>query len=170
MTLEQAFNCKTSAQVTLGRGLPTLPPPPQPLTTKRASYTQIAFSKTFDVVFESERDFLKSFQRLDCYLDDLCLSAVNHLPKPERRRCRRNGVESLAERIGVISPRAVVTVMRGIVPYVEKAVQRAGVKEALMFSVPFPTMGNQQRYVAELVEVLRGLQEATILTRRLPVQ
>ena len=124
-----------------------------------AQYTQEAFSEVFGAAFESPESFLEQFRLLGCYLEDLCLTPVNHLSRGERRREQERWIGSLAERIGSLSVKTIVVVMCGIVPYVERAVEQAGLKNVLRYSVPFPAMGHQHQYVRELVKVLQELQE-----------
>jgi hypothetical protein len=121
-------------------------------------HTQEAFSAAFGTGFAGAGDFLIHFWRAGCYLDDLCLVPVNHLSKAERRRERKRGVAPLAERIGAMSPGAVVVVMKGIAPQVEQAVKRAGLTRVPLYSLPFPAMGHQGSYMAGLAEALRELQ------------
>ena len=90
--------------------------------SRLSRYTQEAFTEAFGVTFKSVGSFLDYFRRAGCYLDDLCLTPVNHLSRSERRGERRRGIVHLAERIADMSPRAVVVVMRGIAPHVEQAV------------------------------------------------
>ena len=129
-------------------------------------YTEEAFSAVFDMSFKYSEDFLRAFQGLGCYLDDLCLIPVNRLAKAELKRHRRESVESLAVRIHAANPEAIVTVMRGITPQVERAVGRANLGRVPVCSVPFPTWGRHQQYIAQLKDILRRLQQVGTLPLR----
>ena len=133
-----------------------------------ARYTQEVFSTVFDTVFESGEDFLRVYQNLGCYLDDLCLIPVNKLGRVDRECQRTRSVDSLAIRIRSASPQAIVVVMRAITPHVERAVERANIGRVAVYSVPFPALGHQRRYVTQLVGVLRKLQQADLLLCVLP--
>jgi len=126
-------------------------------------YTQQAFSVTFNTAFESGEDFLRCFQELGCYLDDLCLFPVNRTVAAERNCHRARGVEALAVRMRVASPNAIIVVMRAIRRYVKQARCHAGLESVPVHFVSFPAQGHQQRYVAELVGLLRQLQETGVL-------
>jgi hypothetical protein len=130
-----------------------------------ARYTQEAFSRVYNTRFERSEDFLQTFRTLACYLDDLCLAPINRLPKAERRRQRAKSIDSLAARTRAASPQAIVVVMLGIRRHVEQAVEQADLHGVMMCSLPFPAQGNQRRYVAQLADALRTLQEAGILPR-----
>jgi hypothetical protein len=128
-----------------------------------ARYTEEAFSRVFDRTFERSEDFLQAFQSLGCYLDDLCLIPINKLTRAERKWHRSKSIPSLAARIRTDSPDAIVVVMQGIRRCVQQAAGRAGLDPGPVYSVPFPAMGHQQQYVAQLEDVLRRFQEAGTL-------
>ena len=123
-------------------------------------YTQVAFYQLYNEGFDYGIQFLNIFRNLGCYLDDLYL-----IPK----KYNNGGVESLARRIRDISPRAIVTVMIGIVPSVYHAYTQSGIDARLITRIPFPAYGHQHRFVSELVEVLQKLQRDAILPSKLPV-
>jgi len=121
-------------------------------------YTQEAFSSTFDMEFLDAAHFLKFFGDQGCYLDDLSLTSVNIMDKPTRRRARENGVRLLANRIRTYEPETVIVVMRAIARYVKESIGIAGLNLVPVYSLPFPSMGNQRKYVVKLTEVLRELR------------
>jgi hypothetical protein len=113
-------------------------------------------------------DFLRSFKRLGCYLDDLCSEPVNRLPKPERKLARRQGIRPLARRLRDAQPRAIVVVMKGIVPEVTEARQHAGLKDVPLYGdLPFPTTrypNRRERYVRTLAGLVREFKAQGLLT------
>lgn len=132
-----------------------------------------ANSKLYDATCEAleaaipalrrEDDFLAAFQRLGCYLDDLCLVPVNHLDMrdPERLAARERGVAPLARRIKPLDPTVVCVVMKAIVPVVSDAVSRAGLdveREAL----PFPARHRPQ-YVSGLTQLMKAWCRSGVL-------
>jgi hypothetical protein len=98
--------------------------------------------------------FLTHFRDLGCYLTDLCHLPVNHLPPRAREAERNSWVEALADTIQVVKPKAVVSVMKDIRPYVERAALSTDVQLSGMWHLPFPAQGHQREYVAELRRVL----------------
>lgn len=113
-----------------------------------------------------DRPFLKSFQSLGCYLDDLCLVPVNKLPKREKREKRKEGELALARRMKRLSPRAIVVVVLGIVPNVRRAASQAGLADVPIHGLPFPGQWHRQRYVDELSELVRRLIASTTFLSR----
>jgi hypothetical protein len=128
-----------------------------------ARHTREAFTVAFNMACDNAESFLRFFKDMGCYLDDLCLVPVNRLDDEERDSTRIAGIEDLAQRIRSLSPHAVVAVMRGIAPHVGKATRLAGLEGIPFHSLPFPTMGNQVRYMSGLVDLLYTLQRAGIL-------
>jgi hypothetical protein len=126
-------------------------------------WTQRAFTATFGQVWACGEDFLTAFQALGCYLDDLCLDPVNGLDPVARRRARREAEPLLAARLRDMHPRAAISMMTGTEANVRAALHLAGRDDLPLSIMPFPTFGNQHRYVARLVPALRGLREAGIL-------
>ena len=74
-------------------------------------YTKKAFAQVYGHSLDSSQAFLLFFQQRGCFLDDLCSVPVNNLTSSERQRCRTDGIPSLANRIRLSRPRAIVTVM-----------------------------------------------------------
>jgi hypothetical protein len=106
-------------------------------------------------------NFLERFAKLGCYLDDLCLEPVNHLKldnplaKAKRLRLREQGEAPLAERMREFAPRHVVAVMKGVEENVRRALDLAELDVAID-ALPFSgRTAHRDRYLNELVEVLR---------------
>jgi hypothetical protein len=106
-------------------------------------------------------NFLERFAELGCYLDDLCLEPVNHLKldnplaKAKRLRLRKQGEAPLAKRMRDFAPRHVVAVTKSIEENVWRALDLAELDVAID-ALPFPgRMAHRDRYVDELVEILK---------------
>jgi len=110
-----------------------------------------------------EDDFLAAFQRLGCYLEDLCPSAVNDLDMrdPVRLAERERGVAPLARRVRALDPVVVCIVMKAIVPEVTAAVRRAGV-DVQIEALPFPARHRAQ-YVAHLTQLVKRWRRTRVL-------
>lgn len=126
-------------------------------------YTQQAFARTYGREWTSGPAFLSDFQALGCYLEDLCVEPVNHLDPVTRRQHWQASVPSLAERIALAKPLAILTIIRRIERSVTRAIQESGIAPVPTVFFPFPHMGNQQRYVTLLGEALDELRQNAIL-------
>jgi hypothetical protein len=135
------------------------------------TFFYLANSKLYEATKEAFRsalpdlvrgpNFLERFAKLGCYLGDLCLQPVNHLKldsplaKAKRLRLREQGETPLAARMRDFAPRHVVAVMKGIEANVVRARDLAKL-DAGLDVLPFPgRRAHRDRYVDELVEVLR---------------
>jgi hypothetical protein len=114
-------------------------------------------------------NFLERFAKCGCYLDDLCLEPVNHLKldnplaKAKRLRLREEGETPLATRMRELTPRHVVVVMKGIEENVRRARDVAQL-EVPLDALPFPgRTAHRDRYVDELVTLLRGARGRGLL-------
>lgn len=126
-------------------------------------YTREAFAAAFGPCIASGDSFLLQFVALGCFLDDLWLEPIGHLPAPERRLMRQRGVAPLAQRLAEMQPSAIVVVMRSLEPFVQRAIVHAHLATPLLASVVFPAQSHQRRYVHELAAVLRWLQAEHVL-------
>ena len=135
------------------------------------TFFYLANSKLYEATKEAFRsalpdlvrgsNFLERFAELGYYLDDLCLEPVNHLKldnplaKAKRLRLRKQGEAPLATRMREFAPRHVVAVMKGIEDNVRRALDVAEL-DVVLDALPFPgRTAHRDRYVDELVEVLR---------------
>ena len=125
-------------------------------------YTKEAFATAFNLQFNSDTDFLTFFRGRGFFLDDLRLQPID---RADRSRQRQAAVGSLAIRIQGYDPKYVFAVMKGIEPHVRQAASRAGVTGERIHVLPFPTHGNQGRYVQGLVAVLRSIMPDTGTSR-----
>src|SRR5580658_7986924 len=78
-------------------------------------------------VFGDRESFLEDFKKNGFYLDDLVLTPINKLERRERSRQRQEAVSELAIRLVEYNPKAVVVVMRAILPVVRQAMRIAGI-------------------------------------------
>jgi hypothetical protein len=101
-------------------------------------------------------EFLDRFKRFGWYLDDLVLTPVNHLKKPERIAMCLAARSSLAERIAKYRPTAIVALLKSIQPIVDAAAIEAG-STAERFAVPFPGMGQQGKFKIAMAQILPKL-------------
>jgi hypothetical protein len=106
-----------------------------------------------------EQDFLRAFQRMGCYLEDLSLCPIDRLPKPEKRRARTEAVGGLAERLRGMTPRVGVVVVMEVRPHVERALTTARVSVPEMEALPFPGQWWRKRYVEELAVLVKEWQQ-----------
>ena len=107
-------------------------------------------------VFGNRDSFLEDFKRKGFYLDDLVLVPVNNLPAIERKRLRRDAIEEFANRLIAYKPKAVVIVMKAIVPVVREAMRKAGISFE-PFSVSHPAFGNSTRFRNGMTEIIDNL-------------
>jgi len=117
-----------------------------------------AFQATFIAAFPSLQDaeFLDVFQKLGCYLVDLCDSPVDDKPKRTRRLACVAGEARLARDVCDINPKTVVTVVRSIAANVRHALQMANWSGEYA-EVPYPGrwVHHQLAFQEVLVPLLR---------------
>jgi hypothetical protein len=116
--------------------------------------------RAVELAFGKSDDFLKSFQAYGWYLDDLVLEPVNHLPKPQRIAKCLDAKKSLANRIAVYQPEAIVSLLKSIESFVNAAAIMAG-SSASRYGVSFPGMGLQTRFQAEMAAIIQKLPRLT---------
>jgi len=111
--------------------------------------TREAFARSLPEVGESE-DFLASFCRAGCFLEDLCQDPVNRLSDDDREAARQRGVAALADRLRGLKPDLVIIAMKAIAPHVERSLKAAGIPVDRARIVPFPRPEWRARYIEEL--------------------
>lgn len=109
--------------------------------------------------FGNQRTFLEDFKDKGFYLDDLVLTPINKLERHERLRQRQEAIPKLAKRLVEYKPRAVVVVMRAILPTVLRAMRIAGMSYE-PFCVPHPAFGNWIRFSNAMKEIIDSLPVA----------
>lgn len=112
--------------------------------------------QAIEAVFGAQADFLSQFKSFGWYLDDLCLTPVNHLKGAARRTACTDAIASLAVRIADYRPDAVVSLLRSIDANVEAATRAAGCPASVR-RVAFPGMGQQSRFHRDMLELLPNL-------------
>jgi hypothetical protein len=138
--------------------------------SKLAEETERAFRKVLPELIGD--DFLSSFCRLGCYLDDLCLRPVNQLKKigsAGREQLVREyiaGEQPLAERMAQADPAAIVLIGLGIEKNVRRVILTAGCDGLPFYPLPFPNWPDQvERYHGQLTVALSELHDAGVLGR-----
>jgi hypothetical protein len=109
--------------------------------------------------FGNRVTFLEDFKKKGFYLDDLVLTPINKLDRRERSRRREEAVPELAKRLVEYKPKAVVVVMRAILPKVQQAMRMAGILYE-PFCVPHPAFGNWTRFSDAMKEIIDDLPVA----------
>jgi hypothetical protein len=106
----------------------------------------------------NESNFLVEFQRLGCYLVDLCGRPVDRLDLPERQRARKTGEKHLAALLRELQPAILVSVVRSIEPNVAAAKELAN-WSGTHVTLPYPGRWYKYRKVfqSELLTLLRSL-------------
>ena len=114
-------------------------------------------------------DFRDDFRALGCFVDDLCLTPVNHLrdsPELEQQREeeRKRGEGPLSDRIREADPLAVAIVMKGIAENVEASIAAAGAAGVCTRAFPFPGRPrNTANYVRQVADYMCWLRDEGIL-------
>jgi hypothetical protein len=105
-------------------------------------------------------DFLASFRRLGCYLDDLCLAPINQIKDQRLRRAARVECQpKLAERLRSTPHRVMVGIGIGCTDNFTAAAA-AGVAQPAVI-LPFPARPrDEERYRRELKELTAELDGA----------
>jgi hypothetical protein len=106
-----------------------------------------------EAVLGEDGDFLERFKRYGWYLDDLVLTPVDELTPSERRVKCLAATDSLRDRIAAYRPLAIVSMLISIRSIVETAAKAAR-SNALLFSAPFPGMGQQIRFHNEMLKII----------------
>lgn len=107
--------------------------------------------------FDGDENFLAAFKQGGFFLDDLVLEPINGLPRSDRRRLHREYASSLAERIAVYKPQAVISVLQDIHGIVGQAIEKSGLINVKHYRLPFPGQGHQTRFMDELRRIRREL-------------
>ena len=89
------------------------------------SITRKAFTKAFDIDYDSAADFLEDFKRNGFFLDELYSTPVDNIPSSERETERRNAVSRLSERLRQYQPQRLLVFTLQIEDDVREAVVAA---------------------------------------------
>jgi hypothetical protein len=123
-----------------------------------------AFTQVFGA-FGSNDDFLAFFKENGCYVDYLCPEMINDLPPEVRQKVRKVGIAPLSERLAVMQPKVVITVMKVLEKEVIEAIKLAAitsVKYTKAIAFPAHSKTNADKCVNELVAILNELLEKQI--------
>lgn len=101
-------------------------------------------------------DFLSNFQAAGFFLDDLSLEPIDWQTPTQRKKVHAANVASLAERLRVYRPQAVVALLKAIEPSVIQACRQADLA-IVPSAVPFPGNGQQANFRRELGALLPSL-------------
>lgn len=111
-----------------------------------------------------EEKFLRAFQRMGCFLEDLSLDPIDKLPRSEKLAAREAAVPDLARRLEGWTPRVVVVVVKGISPQVQKALSNAKIEHAEVEELPFPGRYWYSDYVAGLTGLITRWRRRRLLS------
>lgn len=131
--------------------------------SRLAKFTREAFYPEDGKIPEMQC-FLQKFYSLGCFLVDLCPNPVNHLPKRERKRARREAELELAETIKTTQPVAIVVVMIGIANSVKQAAVITGANSTPRYVLPFSAQGHERQYVAKLRNIVTQFKQSGVLS------
>lgn len=118
------------------------------------TFTSRAFEQAFETQFDSVQEFLSYFKSKGCFLEDLSHDPVDNLDRKERERVLEQSVDTLSLRLSDARPEVIVIVLKKISGLVREAVTKAGL-QVLIYELPFPGSGHQNRYIKPLAEILR---------------
>lgn len=104
----------------------------------------------------TDLEFLERFKARGWYLDDLVLTPINGMSVAERRSHWLRSQPDFAARIAEYRPLAIVTLLMTMQSVVADAARDAG-SDAKLYAVPFPGMGNQNRFRDAMAELLPRL-------------
>ena len=124
------------------------------VTSAMTKYTAQAFSKAHGTSFQSDNEFLCHFKNYGCFLDDLCHTPVDHLPREQRAKNLQDSVIDLSQRIKEMNPAVVVIILKKIETYVRVAILKSGLNPPT-FVLPFPGHGHQAKYKEQLIEIIQ---------------
>jgi hypothetical protein len=113
-----------------------------------------AFVKAFPAL--RERDFLKSFRSLGCYLVDLCEHPVDHLQPRARRKAWAAGEPRLTKSIRSLRPAIVIVVIRSIARNVRRSELQANwCGQHVELPYPGRWIRHRTAFIRRLVRILR---------------
>ena len=127
-----------------------------------------AVKEAFTIVFGSFKDhddFLMFFKENGCYVDYLCLEQINGLAATVRQKMRSNGVKPLSERLALMQPKVIITVMKVLDREVSEAVKLSAitcVEYTKAIAFPAHSKTNADKCVKELVTILNELLKTNI--------
>ena len=121
--------------------------------SKLFNYTHKVFQNIFGI---DSSNFLEYFRDNGFYLDDLCLTPINGLSNSDRKRCRKRGIYSLAERLKIYQPEVIISTPLAIRSEVVKSIELSG-QNPRSFHIPFAGNGQQNKFVEQLSDIIKNL-------------
>jgi hypothetical protein len=121
--------------------------------TQMVRYTATAYEQAHRIQFEDLDAFRAYFKASGAYLDDLVDIPVNKMSAKERRAILANSVEGFAARLQEYQPATVISLLRRIDLYVEKAIQLSGISCAY-HCVSFPGNSHQAKFIEQMQSIL----------------
>ncbi len=112
---------------------------------------------------EMSNHFLEHFARLGLYLDDLVDEPVNHLDTTIRLSKRNEGIPSLAKRIQLFKPNAIICVIKSIEEQVFEAIKLSKSQISYLEVLPFPTQNYKSYFINKHIHILKDLDRKGIL-------
>ena len=128
-------------------------------------YTKKAFYNVYNNNPNNQDEFLSFFRAKGCFLDD-----ISHKPSNFKEICSNKEifVKQLSERINLYNPNAIIITLIRIDKLVRQAIGLSRVSktlnEYLIFTLPFPGNGFQNKYVSGLESALHILISKNILS------
>ncbi len=119
-----------------------------------------AFTQVFGE-FTDRDEFLNFYKDFGCYLDNICLVPVKHLPDKEQKAERQRGIQPLAERIAEMQPRLIIITMKAIEKYALEAIAQSKADSIeKVVSIPFPlgSMTNFNNSISGIVRAIQSVQ------------
>jgi len=127
------------------------------------NFTKQIFDELFNDEIKKADSFLQFFQNKGCYLDDLC-----HKPKPfkEIRSNKNFYIKELQNRLKSYNPQVIIITLKRINGFVRGAIKQSNISIApeLIFTLPFPGYGHQNKYESGLRDALNDPIVKNILT------
>jgi hypothetical protein len=116
--------------------------------------TREAFVKAFPDL--RERNFLKSFRALGCYLVDLCERPVDRLPPKARRKACLAAEPKLTKTFRALRPQITIVVIRSIARNVQRSERQAN-WSGQHIELPYPGRWTTHRtaFIQKLAPILR---------------
>ncbi|WP_462267343.1 hypothetical protein [Mucilaginibacter sp.] len=119
-----------------------------------------AFTQVFGE-FASHDEFLDFYRDFGCYLDNISLVPLKHLPPQEQDQERKRGITPLGERIAEMQPRLVIITMKAIEKHAMEAIALSKAESIeKIVSVPFPlgSMTNFNNSISGMVSAVRSVE------------
>lgn len=130
--------------------------------------TKEAFAKVYKRKFSDYMDFLKFFQSIDCFLEDLCDDPIDRDPVYFQCQKRLESIPKLAKKIDELKPKSIIVFIKRIKEYVDEAVKQTNFSDSDVYipnALPFPRGDYKRIYIKELERTLNILIDKGILEK-----